>query len=383
MNTVERPIRSLFILPSLYRAGAETQLVDLVNGLSNKQFQKYLFTFEENLDQKDRLDTEHVTLYNQPRRYKFDLYPVKCIAQLIDKEKIEIIHCTQPFSLLLAFLGRLRSRRKPPIVTAIHSTYTYNLKEKLQKFLIYKYLLTWCTSDIIFVCQNQRNNWTKIFPPLAHISHVVYNGVDEKYFSPKDWITAGLELKKELKIPNDSQIVSCIASFRTIKGHSFLIEAFATLKHTPYLILAGDGQNRHDIEKQIYRHNLESRIKLLGNVEDVRPLLAMSDLTILPSLAETFSMAMLESMSMEVPLLATNVGGSGEAVLPNKTGFLVTPGSVEDLHRGLTEALGDPNALKAMGKACRRLVINHFSRDIMVNRTADVLHSALMKLHKL
>ncbi|HHJ35543.1 MAG TPA: hypothetical protein ENJ87_07240, partial [Gammaproteobacteria bacterium] len=105
-------IKSLFLVPSLRRAGAETQALDLVNGLDNSLFEKHLFTFHRVLEQLDRLDRDHIQFYNYPRRYKFDLAPIRQMAQLIDREKIDVIHCTLQFSLLLAWLARLLSRRK-------------------------------------------------------------------------------------------------------------------------------------------------------------------------------------------------------------------------------------------------------------------------------
>lgn len=368
-------IKTLFIVPSLHRAGAEIQLVDLVNGLSNQHFKKYLFTFERNLDQKNRLDTDQVEFFTLPRRSKFDIAPVKRISELIDLHQIDVIHCTMRFPLLLAALGRIRAKRKPQILTALHSTYSYSVKQELQNRLLYRYLLQYSSNGIIFVCHNQRNLWLSKYPGLKDHSSVIFNGIDPMDFSRKDWKEDGVNLKEQLKIPQSAQVVSCVASFRPVKGHSFLIDAFASLPDTAYLILAGEGQTRPIIEQAVQRLGLGERIKFLGNIDNIRPLLAMSDLTVLPSTAETFSMAMLEAMSMEVPVLATDVGGTSEAVVPYETGILVNPGSVSDLEKGLSEALMTPEKLVAMGKAGRRMVLANFTKDKMIAETASYLKS--------
>ena len=84
--SIQRKINLLFIVPSLIRAGAETGVVNLLNGLDNTIFRKYLFTFQKALDQYDRLDHNYVHFFNQCRRYKFDPAPVLRIAGLIDTE---------------------------------------------------------------------------------------------------------------------------------------------------------------------------------------------------------------------------------------------------------------------------------------------------------
>lgn len=366
-------IKVLFIVPSLVRAGAETQLVDLVNGLSNQQFEKHLFTFEKNLDQKDRLDLENITLYNQPRRYKFDTAPIKRIVQIIDIEEIDVIHCTMQFPLLLAWLAKLQSRRKPSVISAIHSMYFHSLKYKLKDRLLYHYLLQSCSDEIIFVCQAQQQYWIKKNPSLSQHSHVIYNGIDAEHFNPTQWSEKADALRQRLKIASHTPVVACIAGFRPEKGHLILLDAIASLDHKPCLVLAGDGPLRSSIQRCISENNLENHVKLLGNVEDIRPLLAMSNLTVLPSIVETFSMAILESMCMGVPVLATDVGGAREVIIPSRTGFLVKTEDKFALTQGLKTALKDLKQLKEIGKIGRRLVLDKFEKKVMVSMTGDIL----------
>ena len=90
----EDTVRVLFVVPSLRRAGAETQVVDLVNALDRSRFQVYLFTFQSALDQYCRLDHNKIAFYNKPRKYKLDCAIVKTIADVIAKERIHIVYCT-------------------------------------------------------------------------------------------------------------------------------------------------------------------------------------------------------------------------------------------------------------------------------------------------
>ena len=101
----------LFIVPSLRLAGAERQVIDLVNGLSEERFNIHLFTFEKELDQLENINTKKMKFYNHPRKYKFDFAPAKRIAEIIDRESIDIVHCTLQIALLYGFIGKMRAKK--------------------------------------------------------------------------------------------------------------------------------------------------------------------------------------------------------------------------------------------------------------------------------
>lgn len=118
---------------------------------------------------------------------------------------------------------------------------------------------------------------------------------------------------------------------------------------------------------------LGDSISWLGVLEDVRPLLALSDVVVVPSAAETFSMATLEAMGMAIPVVATDVGGAGEAVISGETGELVEAGDDSALAAALSRILGDRMYRDRLGKAARERVVVHFGRAQMTDKTADLL----------
>lgn len=366
-------IRILFIVPSLRRAGAEIQVVDLVNSLSPRKFDTYLFSFEKQLDQYDRLDHNKIKFFNKHRKYKLDFTMVKTISNIISKEKIDIVHCTLQISLLMGWLAIMLAKRKPILIAAIHTTINKSPKEEFFDRTLFKCLLRRC-SRVIFVCKNQARYWETKYPFLSKKSVVIYNGVDATHFDPVPFRGQRKELKKSLSIPDDTTVITCIAGFRKEKGHNILVEAFNKIKPDSYLLLAGDGETRKDIESLVKKRGLQKRIKFLGNIQDVRPLLAASDLSVLASTAvETFSIAMLESMSMGVPVVATNIGGLSEAITPGKTGALVSPGNPDIFGETLSKIIDNPPLLKTMGVRCRELIIKKFSKDKMVLKTENLL----------
>lgn len=369
--------KCLFVLPSLLRAGAETQTIDLVNGIDALKYEKHLLVFEKNIDQFDRIDKDTVIFHHVVRRTKFSFMFIKKISMLIDRYDVDIIHCTLQISLLFSLLACVFSKNKPRIVVAIHTTTNVNLKNELIDKYLYRYLFKYC-KKIIFVCYSQKKHWLKKYPEIRSKNEVVYNGVDVDFFSPGEFINNGLSLKKKLNIPCTSPVIVCIAGFRKEKAHNILLNTLSNLPDNIHLILAGDGELRCEIQKMVNTLNLTTRVHLVGNVNDVRPILAASDISVLTSTSvETFSIAMLESMSMKVPFIATNIGGLSEAIVKGVTGDLFSSGDINELKNILLYYLSDKDRLKNMGMESRKMVKDRFSKNIMINKTEDILNNIL------
>ena len=90
---------------------------------------------------------------------------------------------------------------------------------------------------------------------------------------------------------------------------------------------------------------------------------------------ETFSIAMLESMAMGVPMVAPDIGGLSEAIVHDQTGWLYPAGDVDRLADLLAEGARDRAKLRTMGASAHRIVEQYFSRDIMAELTSSLLRS--------
>lgn len=363
----------LFIVPSLARAGAEAQVIDLINGLQSSEYNKHLLTFENNYALIDRLNNDDVTFYKLTRKNKNDLSIAKQVAELIDANHIKIVHCTLMSAFRIGWLSVLLAKQKPKLVAAIHTTKNRSIKDELLGQLFYRWLMRFC-SLIIFVCEIQRNYWENKYKSIKKISETIYNGVDPDYYCPEKFTSVGEELLTTLSIPKGAFVVCHIAGFRQEKGHHILIDAFEEVlrQHDAYLIFAGDGLLKDKIYKEAQDRGLINNVRFIGWVTDVRPVLAASNISIIASTAvESFSIAMLESLAMGVPMVATDIGGTKEAVINEVTGLLIQPNNVEQLTIAMNKMVNEPEKRKRMGANARQMVISAFSKDSMVNKTAS------------
>jgi len=153
-----------------------------------------------------------------------------------------------------------------------------------------------------------------------------------------------------------SPTVVCTANFRPQKGHSVLIEAFATVAESlpeARLVLLGDGPELPAAKRLIAARGLSGKVELPGPQADVWPWLAKAHVFALASHYEPLGIAVLEAMAAALPVVATDVDGIAELVRPGVTGELVPPGDPAAMARALTTLLGDPGAAMKMGVAGR------------------------------
>jgi glycosyltransferase involved in cell wall biosynthesis len=177
--------------------------------------------------------------------------------------------------------------------------------------------------------------------------------------------------------------VAVVSASRLIpgKGHDLLIDACReAMRHAPRvrLLIAGEGPLRDSLAAR--SNSAGGAIRMLGFVDDVAALFAAADVvafTTQPSLSEGFGLAALEAHAAARPVIATDVASLPEIVVDCETGVLVPPGDVRALARAIGVLALSREARDRLGAAARRRVIEHFSRDAMVDRTLRVYQEAL------
>ena len=190
---------------------------------------------------------------------------------------------------------------------------------------------------------------------------VITNGVDTRRYRQSAEREA---TRAQLGLSAGERVVAVVATFKTQKGHRYLIEAArnpaSEFPNARYLLI-GDGELRSEIEGQIAAAGLEASFCLLGTRSDVPNLLAAADLFVLPSLWEGLPMALIEAMAAGLPVVATDVSGTRGVMLHGETGLLVPPGDAAALAQAIAALLAEPERAARMGAAGRLRVERYFS----------------------
>lgn len=128
-------------------------------------------------------------------------------------------------------------------------------------------------------------------------------------------------------------------------------------------VLAGDGVFRPEFERMARGMGLASRVRFLGECDDIPAVLAALDITVVPSVSESFPNVILESMAAGVPVVATRVGGIPDAVEDEKTGLLVPPEDDERMAEAISRLIRQASLREEIGRRARDYAAGHFQWD--------------------
>lgn len=268
------------------------------------------------------------------------------------------------YGLAAAVLARV-----PAVVATVHSypVFAMDRSTALQQRLLGRRLGRYvAVSDELAAQLHQRLRW-----PAERID-VVHNGVDfgglRRERDPR--------LRATLTGGREQPVIVTPARLDPDKGLDVLIEAAAQVPDVRFAV-AGDGPERDALTRRIAELGLEDRVLLLGWRDDVASLLAASDLFVLPSRNEALSISVLEAMSAGCPVVATDVGGTSEAILDGETGLLVHPGDAGALARAISGLLADAEKRRALAASARDRAEREFSAAAMVSRTTAIYDELL------
>ncbi len=153
--------------------------------------------------------------------------------------------------------------------------------------------------------------------------------------------------------PNKEAVLTHVSNFRKVKRVEDVVRIFYLVKkqYPAKLLLVGDGPERPKIEQLCRKLNLCGDIKFLGKSKAIEKLMAISDLFLLPSEAESFGLVALEAMAAGVPVVSSNAGGLAEVNKEGVTGFLSDVGNVDEMASSVLKIFkGDLNVFKKNAK---------------------------------
>jgi len=194
----------------------------------------------------------------------------------------------------------------------------------------------------------------------------ISNGINIKKFSP---VPANIKsgLRQKLSLPEDAIIVVYSGRLVVSKGILLLLEVWKQLllqNNNIHLLLVGSGKGSFDdCDREAYdymvKQKLEKNVSLTGSVDNVNEYLMASDIFVLPSDYEGFSLALLEGLACALPSIATKVGGAADIIQNYKNGLLINPKDKEGLKTAIEWMLEQRPQWETMGKRARESAEKH------------------------
>ena len=367
-------LKVLQVIPKLGFGGAETGCYDLAHYLGENKCPSYIVTSGGEL--LKYINKKKVKLIRLPVHSKNPIiifFNSIALVLLILFFNITVVHARSRAPAWSCLLATKITRRK--FVTTFHGT--YNFKNTVKKF----YNSVMVRSDLViagsnFIFSHINDNYKK-YLNFNKKFLVIFRGINVDYFDPSTTLEAEEDkLLLNWEIEKNKKIILMPGRLTKWKGQELFIEALNLVNQDLgykafYAIILGSDQGRDIYTKKIKRlaeqHRLTSQLKFIKNCKDMPLAYQISDLVVSASIEpEAFGRVVVEAQSMEKPVIASNIGGSNETIIDNKTGFLFESGNPESLSKKIVQVLNlDKSILKSIGIESRKNIIKKFNVEKM------------------
>ena len=367
-------IKVLQVIPKLGYGGAETGCYDIAHYLPENNCKSFIVTSGGALTKF--IDKKKVKLIKLPVHSKNPILiflNTIILTGIILFFNITIVHARSRAPAWSCLFATKLTRRK--FVTTFHGTYNFN--GKLKRF----YNSVMVRSDLIiagsnFIFSHIKENYSE-FLTLKKKFLVIFRGINVDYFDPSSKLEEDeKKLLKDWNIDKEKKIILVPGRLTSWKGQEMLIEAVNLTKvelgyEAFHLVILGSDQGRNLYKKKLIRiteqHHLTNQIKFIDHCKDMALAYKVSDIIVSPSIEpEAFGRVAVEAQSMEKLIIASNIGGSNETIINEKTGFLFEAGDVNSLSKKIIQALTmDETSLKLIGKEGRKNVTEKFNVEKM------------------
>jgi glycosyltransferase involved in cell wall biosynthesis len=296
-----------------------------------------------------------------------DARSVAAVARVVRRVRPALVHAHSSKAAAVGRLARPAFPRTPLVYTPHGYAFAgyFDSERERARYRAVERALAPLASLVLCVCEAERRLAASVGPERR--TRVVHNGVAQP-----DPATVHPEVAR---LRERGPVVGVVTLLRPGKGLETLVDALPELlaaHPSASVAVAGSGPDREKIATRARERSVERALHLIGETAGPMPLLAGADLFLSASWAESFPYNVLEAMAAGLPVVATDVGGTAEAVADGETGFVVPPRDPAALASALGQLLADPVRRAALGNAGRRRVAERFTIERMLDGTASV-----------
>jgi glycosyltransferase involved in cell wall biosynthesis len=293
------------------------------------------------------------------------------IVQALRARRVQIFH-SHVGTGLENFDGAraARAAEVPVVLSTLHMPWLRSSLKRRRPFLQSIEPL----DRVITVSAGQRRTYERIGVPPAILETIV-NGI-----RPRGPGLGRTEARRVLGLTPNQPAVITVGRLMVQKGQKFLVQAVPVLLRTfpnLALVILGHGYLHDELRELADRLGVGQHVLLPGHRTDARLLLDAADVFVLPSRQEALPLALLEAMDAALPIVATQVMGISDVVVPGETGLLVPRDDPESLAQAITELLGDPDSAERLGDAARSRYLQSYTSQRMSTETLSLYRRLL------
>lgn len=300
------------------------------------------------------------------------------LRELVLSNKYDIVHVHTPIAAFLTrfALRNCSDRLRPKIVYTAHGFHFFKGAGLTSlPYLVLEKLASYWTDCLITINREDlrtANNF-KLAPKIMYMPGI---GVDLEQYTPVSE-QEKLRLRSELGLSQKDRCFIMVAEFNTNKRQRCLVEAIYALKDANIVVLfAGSGPLMSDVKKHVVSLGLEKQVRFLGQRNDVRALLSLADLNILPSLREGLPRSMMEAMAVGTPNVGSRIRGIVD-LLDEDCGGLFDVPDVSHLTEQIKLVLHSPETADRWRNNARQKIVRFGLQEII--GLHEKLYSEILK----
>ena len=367
-------LKVLQVIPKLGYGGAETGCYDIAHYLPENNCESFIVTSGgELLKFIDKKKVKVIKLPVHSKNPLLMLFNSIALIGIILFNNISIVHARSRAPAWSCFFATKITGRK--FVTTFHGT--YNFSGKIKKF----YNSVMVRSNLIiagsnFIFSHIKENYSKYLDEKKKLL-VIFRGINIDYFDSTTKLESDeKKLLKKWEIEKDKKIILLPGRLTAWKGQEVFIEAInlvnTELGYEAFNgVILGSDQGRGLYKKKLIRlteqYRMTKQVKFIDHCKDMALAYKISDIVVSASIEpEAFGRVAVEAQSMEKPIIASNIGGSNETVVDEKTGFLFETNNPKSLSQKILKTLSmDEVSLKSIGIEGRKNIIQKFNVEKM------------------
>lgn len=293
----------------------------------------------------------------------FSIGGIKELERIFAEEEPDIVHTHASLS------ARIAAKRRG--IKVVHTRHCLEENKKGIKKAVYGFLNNSLSDRVIgvskAVCKNLEADGID-----SDKLRLVYNGIFPLRQLEYDERTA---LRKQMGIMPGNIVVGMVARLEPVKNHEMFLEAakvIDTICPEALFLIVGSGSAEEELRQKAVYNGISDKVLFTGYINDVNDIMNVIDIHVLTSKKEALSISLLEAMSLEKPVAATDSGGPGEFIENGKNGLLVGVDDTVNLTMGIVRLIQRSDIRRRMGEAAKQTVLKQFLAENMARNIEKI-----------